>query len=176
MVVVVFRDEIEVIDLRRRDVRGEQGAAHRIRARRHGGFDPRRVPRREGLQLAVGLERERQVPPSHPHGAVKLLQPLQVEVLLAPQLPESGEQRVLLDVVGRQGFRDGEDARGAHLGGSGGSMTRTWLWRSRSRTPVVRHRTPAPASAEIRFRRLAHRARWRRNRGRMRARASMRLV
>src|SRR6202022_5164656 len=94
-------------------------------------------------------ERGRRARPSHPHGAVQLLQPLQVEVLLAPQLPESGEQRLLLDVVGRQGLRDGEDARGAHLGGSGGGVNRTWLWRSRSRTRVVPHRTPAPASVEI---------------------------
>ena len=66
------------------------------------------------------------MPPSHPHCAVQLLQPLQVEVLLAPQLPERGEQRILLDVVGRQGLRDREDARDGHLEGSG--VNRTWLW------------------------------------------------
>ncbi len=55
------------------------------------------------------------MPAAHAHRAVQLLQPLQVEVLASPLGAESGEQRLLIDVVRRERGLRGEDARSGHL-------------------------------------------------------------
>ena len=83
------------------------------------GLRPRGVARREAPQLPISFERQGQMPASHPHRPVELLQTLQVEVLLAPKLAKRGEQRVLIGEVRRQGLRDREDARHGHHTGSG---------------------------------------------------------
>ena len=64
------------------------------------------------------------MPSADLHRAVQLLETIEVEVLLSPVRAESGQQRVLIDVIGRQCLRGGEDAR-AHFGISSGSVKRT---------------------------------------------------
>src|SRR5437868_2330610 len=52
-----------------------------------------------------------QVPPPDPDGAVELLQPVEIEMLASPVLPERGEQGLLVRVALRQGSRGGQDVR-----------------------------------------------------------------
>ena len=49
------------------------------------------------------------------HGPVELLEPFDVEVLLGPLLAEGAEQRLLIDVVSREGRGAGQDVRLTHL-------------------------------------------------------------
>jgi len=57
---------------------------------------------------------------------VQLLSPLQVKCFSPHNLRNAGEQAILLDVVGRQGLRDREDARDVIWRAPG--VNRTWLW------------------------------------------------
>ena len=100
-----------MVDLGGRDVGGEERAPDRVSPHVDCYACPCRVARGEALEAAILLEGQCQVPTPHPDGAVQLFEAVDVEVLLAPQRAEGGQQRLLIDEVRRQRLRHGEDAR-----------------------------------------------------------------
>jgi hypothetical protein len=93
--------------------RHEAGASHCIAHGRlsHLETDPQKglVPLPEATQRRVLGERQRQVAPANQRRTVDLGKTLLVEVLAAPLRREGPGERLLVNIVGRQGAADGED-------------------------------------------------------------------
>src|SRR5207237_9484390 len=114
-----------------------QGGADRFLAEVRRSLDPGVVACSERAQLVVTLERQGEMPAGHLHGAVQLLEPRGIEVLLRPGVAEGGDERLLIDVVLGQHGRRAEYVGIVHRATSTGSRTRTSSWppsRSRSGT------------------------------------------
>src|SRR5207253_6763269 len=82
--------------------RGVERGAQRGLAEVDRGAPPRRVPRGERLEPFVLVERQGEMAPADPHRSMKLLEPIQVEVLPRPQAAKRREQGLLIDEVRRQ--------------------------------------------------------------------------
>src|SRR5437763_151791 len=80
--------------------------------------------------LAVAFERQGQMPPRDLHGAVQLLEPRGVEMLLRPGVAEGGDERLLIDVMLGQHRRRAEYVGIHQRATSTGSATRTSSWPS----------------------------------------------
>jgi len=116
----------------------EPGLSERVADRGLAEVDrgprPGLVAAREGRQLPVPGERQRQVPPRHLDGAVELLQTLRVEVGSGPGVAKGREERLLVGVVLRKRPSHGMDPDGGRggrprtLGLHGRDVSRTWPW------------------------------------------------
>jgi hypothetical protein len=95
-------DEHQVIDRLRAKLGAVKRASERGLADVHRGGDPGVVALREGGQLRVVGERQREVAAADPHRPVQLLEAIEVEVALSPKRAELGEQGLLIGEVGRQ--------------------------------------------------------------------------
>ncbi len=102
-------DEEEVIDVARRESGPRERVQHRLGAQLLRDLDEGVVRLLKGVEPGVGVERQGEVAPGHLHGAVQVLQTLDVEVLLGPQAAQRPDELLLVEVVPRQGAPDGAD-------------------------------------------------------------------
>jgi hypothetical protein len=89
------RHEEDVADLRRVEAGTRQRAARRGLAELERHALPHRVGRGERADVAILVDGQRQVTATDGDGAVQLLEPLDVEVALPPQLAKGGDERLL---------------------------------------------------------------------------------
>ena len=126
--------EDQMLDVRGLEVGAHERGSHRFLAEVRRSRDPGVVAGRERAQLAVAFERQGQMPPRDLHGAVQLLEPRGVEMLLRPGVAEGGDERLLIDVMLGQHRRRAEYVGIHQRATSTGSATRTSSWpSSRSR-------------------------------------------
>jgi hypothetical protein len=95
-------DEEEMVDVARLESRRVEGVADGLLTQLEGHTVEGLVALEEPPEREVLLERERQEAAAHLHGAVELLDALDVEMLARPVLPEERDQLLLVHPVRRQ--------------------------------------------------------------------------